>query len=226
MPGIVNMAPVVLGYTNTRGLAQSIRNLLVYKGVPFEEKQYKLGPAPGYEKEGWLSEKFSLGLQFPNLPYYTDGDVNITQSIAILRHLARKHDLNAKSAEEATQLDLLEQQANDLIWGLVVAAMSPAGSDGRRQHEANLTLALRGWEDHLKKRKWALGDRLTYVDFLLYEGFAWNFEYKPEVYADYPSVKRYMQNFEALPKMKEYFASPSYIKWPIMGPNFQWGFKK
>uniref|UniRef100_L7M496 Glutathione S-transferase n=1 Tax=Rhipicephalus pulchellus TaxID=72859 RepID=L7M496_RHIPC len=220
------MAPVVLGYTNTRGLAQSIRNLLVYKGVPFEEKQYKLGPAPGYEKAGWLSEKFSLGLQFPNLPYYRDGDVNITQSIAILRHLGRKHDLSAKSAEEATQLDLLEQQANDLIWGLVLAAMSPAGSDGRRQHEANLAVALRGWEDHLKKRKWALGDRITYVDFLLYEGLAWNFEYKPEVYADYPSLKRYMQNFEALPKMKEYFASPGYIKWPIMGPSFQWGFKK
>uniref|UniRef100_C9W1G5 Glutathione S-transferase n=2 Tax=Rhipicephalus sanguineus TaxID=34632 RepID=C9W1G5_RHISA len=220
------MAPVVLGYTNTRGLAQSIRNLLVYKGVPFEEKQYKLGPAPGYEKAGWASEKFSLGLQFPNLPYYSDGDVNITQSVAILRHLGRKHDLNAKSAEEVTQLDLLEQQANDLIWGLVMAALTPTGSEVRRQHEANLTLALRGWEDHLKKRKWALGDRLTYVDFLLYEGLAWNFEYKPEVYADYPSVKRYMQNFEALPKMKEYFASPSYIKWPIMGPSCQWGFKK
>uniref|UniRef100_A0A131XJF2 glutathione transferase n=1 Tax=Hyalomma excavatum TaxID=257692 RepID=A0A131XJF2_9ACAR len=221
------MAPAVLGCTNARGLAQSIRNLLVYKGVPFEEKQYKLGPALSHEKAGWPSERFSLGLQFPNLPYYNDGEVNITQSIAILRYLGRKHDLAAKSAEEATQLDLLEQQANDLIWGLIVAAMGPAESEGRRQHENNLTPALTCWEDHLKKRKWAVGDRITYVDFLLYEAFAWNFEYKPEAFTDYPSVKRYMQNFEVLPKMKEYFASPSYIKWPILGrPNFYWGYKK
>ncbi|KAH8041258.1 hypothetical protein HPB51_014406 [Rhipicephalus microplus] len=52
----VNITPAVLGFTNTRCLAQSIRNLLVCKGVPFEEKQYRLGPAPGFEKAGWLSE--------------------------------------------------------------------------------------------------------------------------------------------------------------------------
>uniref|UniRef100_A0A023FVI8 glutathione transferase n=1 Tax=Amblyomma parvum TaxID=251391 RepID=A0A023FVI8_AMBPA len=219
------MAPI-LGYTDVRGLAQSIRNLLVYKGVQFEEKQYKAGPAPGFEKAEWAKDKFSLGLQFPNLPYYTDGEVKLTQSIAILRHLGRKYDLASKTAQEATQLDLLEQQANDLVWGLVVAAMCPDGSDGRRAHDANLAHALNCWENHLKTHKWAVGERLTYVDFLLYEGLDWNREYKPEAFRDHPSIERYLKSFEALPKIAEYHASPKYIRWPILSPHFHWGYKK
>ncbi|KAL3191626.1 hypothetical protein MRX96_059719 [Rhipicephalus microplus] len=79
------MAPTpVVGYTTARGLAQSIRNLLVYKGVHFEDKRYEFGPAPTYEKLGWAADSASLGFTFPNLPYYIDGDVRLTQSLAIL----------------------------------------------------------------------------------------------------------------------------------------------
>ena len=79
------------------------------------------GPAPGFDKSCWFDNKFSLGLDFPNLPYYVDGDVKVdnsenfkyhylssnhlhlhinsltldeqvTQSNAILRFIARKYD--------------------------------------------------------------------------------------------------------------------------------------
>ncbi|GAV06454.1 hypothetical protein RvY_16444-1 [Ramazzottius varieornatus] len=48
----------------------------------------------------WFTEKNSLGLPFPNLPYMIDGNTKWTQLRAILRHLARKHGLGAKSEEE------------------------------------------------------------------------------------------------------------------------------
>ncbi|KAL1480293.1 hypothetical protein MTO96_051158 [Rhipicephalus appendiculatus] len=89
------MAPV-LGYWDLRGLGQPIRNLLVYKGVDFTDKRYKFGPAPDYDRGEWLREKYTLGLRFPNLPYYIDDDVRLTQSLAILRYLGRKHGLAAK----------------------------------------------------------------------------------------------------------------------------------
>ncbi|KAH9376989.1 hypothetical protein HPB48_018758 [Haemaphysalis longicornis] len=95
------MAPV-LGYWDVRALAQFIRNLLVYKGVKFEDKLYKFGPAPDFDRSDWLKEKFTLGLKFPNLPYYIDGDVKITQSLAILRYLGRKHDLSARCVTAAS----------------------------------------------------------------------------------------------------------------------------
>ena len=40
------------------------------------------------------------GLEFPNLPYYIDGDVKLTQSSAILRHIAREHGLMGKTGKE------------------------------------------------------------------------------------------------------------------------------
>ncbi|KAG0445564.1 hypothetical protein HPB47_013894 [Ixodes persulcatus] len=46
----------------------------------------------------WLVEKFTSGLTFPSLPYYMDGSVKLTQSLAILRHLAREYDLVGRTA--------------------------------------------------------------------------------------------------------------------------------
>lgn len=72
------MAPV-LGYWNIRGFASPIRNLLHYNEVEFEDKRYTIGPAPEYNIAGWLAVKFTLGLDFPNVPYYIDGDIKLSQ---------------------------------------------------------------------------------------------------------------------------------------------------
>uniref|UniRef100_A0A0K8RG20 glutathione transferase n=1 Tax=Ixodes ricinus TaxID=34613 RepID=A0A0K8RG20_IXORI len=217
---------LVVGYSSARGLAQSIRNLLTYKGVDFEDRRYKYGPAPNFEKPEWTKEKNSLGLQFPNLPYLIDGDVKITQSIAILRYLGRKHDLAARTPQETLELDFLEQQANDLMWGLIIVAMSPNFNEAKKFHEASLVSSLNVWSEHLRSHKWALGDRLTYVDFLLYESLDWNRHFKPDAFLVHPPILDYLKRFEELPNIKEYFASSKYSKWPILAPNFHWGFKK
>jgi glutathione S-transferase len=53
--------------------------LLWHLNIDFENKMYDVGPAPDYDKSGWLADKFSLGLQFPNLPYLIDGDIKLTE---------------------------------------------------------------------------------------------------------------------------------------------------
>nr|CDS21013.1 glutathione S transferase [Echinococcus granulosus] len=35
-------------------------------GVEYDDKRYKYGPGPTFDRSAWLSEKFSLGLDFPN----------------------------------------------------------------------------------------------------------------------------------------------------------------
>ncbi|GIX96608.1 glutathione S-transferase Mu 1 [Caerostris darwini] len=82
------MGKPLLGYWDLRGLAEPIRYLLHYVKVDFEDKRYQ------FTQDGWQKDKFALGLDFPNLPYYMEGDVKLTQSTAILRHLARKHGLD------------------------------------------------------------------------------------------------------------------------------------
>ena len=72
----------VLCYWDIRGLAQPIRLLLVHTGTDFQDKMLSCGPAPGFDKSCWFDNKYSLGLDFPNLPYYMEKNVIIFLSNA------------------------------------------------------------------------------------------------------------------------------------------------
>ena len=66
------MMPVTVGYWDCRGLCEPIRFILIQAGVEFEDKRYK-------SKEEWAADKFSLGFEFPNMPYLIDEEGKFTQ---------------------------------------------------------------------------------------------------------------------------------------------------
>jgi glutathione S-transferase len=71
-----------LGYWDIRGLAEPIRYLLKYAGVKFNDKRYEFGPGSSMTelesiRKNWSPDKFNLGLDFPNLPFYIDGDLKV-----------------------------------------------------------------------------------------------------------------------------------------------------
>ena len=47
--------------------------ILEYAGVEYNNVMYSCGPAPTYDRSSWTNVKNTLGLDFPNLPYYIDG---------------------------------------------------------------------------------------------------------------------------------------------------------
>ena len=59
-------------------------------------------------------------MDFPNLPYYCDGEVKLTQSDAILRHLGRKNGLYGCSDADTAMIDMLIDTAKDLKMSLVL----------------------------------------------------------------------------------------------------------
>ena len=67
--------------------------MLVYLNVDFEDKAYQQGDAPDYTCDQWEQDKHSLGLAFPNLPYYIDeeNDVHLTETLAILKYIAHRY---------------------------------------------------------------------------------------------------------------------------------------
>lgn len=77
-----------LAYWHIRGLADFLRIMLVYGNVKYDSKTYKEGDEYG-------KDKFSLDLDFPNLPYLIDNKtgVKITESSAIGKYLASKLNL-------------------------------------------------------------------------------------------------------------------------------------
>ena len=59
------------------------------------------------------------------LPYYIDGDVKLTQSNAIIRYIARKHNLIGTNEKEIMRVDFMENEIGDFRNGWVRLCYSP-----------------------------------------------------------------------------------------------------
>ena len=88
--------------------------LLHYTDTKYDDTVYQIGQ-PNWEDD---KKKNPLDLDFPNLPYYVDGDVKLTQSNAILRHLGRQHGLYGLDDNHASEIDMLLDTGRDIKMGL------------------------------------------------------------------------------------------------------------
>lgn len=191
--------------------------------VKVEEKRYACGPAPDFDRSAWLKEKTTLGLDFPNLPYYIDGDVKVTQSMAILRYLARKHGLEGKTDAEKLRADMTEQQFADFRMNWVRLCYNPDFDKLKGEYLKTLPASLEQFSGFLGKHKYFAGDNLTYVDFIAYEMLAQHLVFAPDCLKDFSNLKAFVERIEALPHLATYFKSDKYIKWPLNGDMASFG---
>ena len=209
----------ILGYWNLRGRAQSIRYLLKYAGVQFLDKRYPIG-------EGWPQEKNSLGLDFPNLPYYIDGDIKLSQTLTILRYLSRKHDLVAKDEPTLIRQELAEQQILTMAENFL-PAVGKKDWEQRKDKYISETLVpqLNLFNKFLGSKDW-LTPKLSYVDFMAYETLDWFRLFSPESLVKFPTLEQYLTRFESLDRIKQYRSSPEYKDWPLFNAWAKWGYSK
>ena len=210
------MAPT-LAYWDIRGLATPIRLLLEQAGVQYEEKLYKCGPPPSFDRSQWLNEKFNLGLDFPNLPYYVDGDVKLTQSHVILRHLARKHSLAGKTENDQLRVDLLATQTLDFHMEYARIVYNPQFADLKADYEKALPDKLKLLANFLGDNKFVAGDYVTYADFVLFEYLEGQIYFSPQTLRDFPALDQFHKRVLALEAVDKYFKSPKAIKFPFNG---------
>jgi len=213
----------VLGYWNIRGLAQPIRVLLGYAGVEFEEIHYVIGDGPEFSYEDWYKEKFELGLDFPNLPYYMEGDLKLTQSNAILRHLARKHDLIGQTSAERARCDLAAEQICDLRKTFVTLCYSEDFKSQLLDYVSKLPKSLQPFEDFLGENPWLAGQNITWADFLAWEYFDQHVLLKPDCLASFPRLTAYHLRFKDEPKIKAFMESPKCFVGALRGKMAAWG---
>ncbi|VUZ50762.1 unnamed protein product, partial [Hymenolepis diminuta] len=154
------MSPT-LGYWDIRGLAEPIRLLLRYLGVDFEEKLYHFGPAPDFDGKEWFDEKFKLGLDFPNLPYYIDGDFKLTQSSAILEYIADKHDMVPNCKKQRAILHMLLNASFDICMYFGDVCYSPDFENLKDPFLKGLPDSLRIFEEYLSDKTWLTGDKVA-----------------------------------------------------------------
>ncbi|NXH11993.1 GSTM2 transferase, partial [Bucco capensis] len=151
---------LTLGYWDVRGLANPVRMLLEYTETPYQEKLYRPGPAPEFDRNDWLKEKEKLGLDFPNLPYLIDGSTRLTQSNAILRYIARKHNMCGETEEEKQLVDMLENHLMDLRMNFIRLCYSPDFEKLKPAYLEQLPGKLRELSRFLGSRQWFVGNKV------------------------------------------------------------------
>ncbi|CAL8100089.1 unnamed protein product [Orchesella dallaii] len=122
----------VLGYFKLRGWVGPIRLLLAYLEVDYEERFYELPTATPVRVKNsivstsesdsssvladWNQEKFNLGLPFPNLPYWIEGEIKLSETKAILKHISRTRapTLLGLSVEDKAKVNVLEE----VLWAM------------------------------------------------------------------------------------------------------------
>jgi len=208
------MATPTLGYWDVRGIAGPTRYLLTYAGQEFVDKRYGM-------TDNWHGgEKTTIDLDFPNLPYYMDGSVKISQSLTILRHLARKHGLVGKNEADTLRVELAEQQAVDLRTSMAKVVYNAAEFDKvKAEHLAGLPAVVGKWSKFLGNRKFVVGDYVTYADFMLYDALDVNRLFAGDDLLD-ENLKAYMKRIEGLPRLDVYLAKLQ--RFPIFGPMAKW----
>eukprot|EP01115_Flamella_aegyptia_P015161 TRINITY_DN910_c0_g1_i1.p1 TRINITY_DN910_c0_g1~~TRINITY_DN910_c0_g1_i1.p1 ORF type:complete len:220 (-),score=69.16 TRINITY_DN910_c0_g1_i1:31-690(-) len=206
---------VLLGYWAIRGLGQPIRMLLEYTGTPYEEKRYVQEGAPSFSIKDWTDVKFTLGLDFPNLPYLFDGNLKLTQSSAILRHIGRKHNLCGETEEEKALVDMALYEAYDLKEGYVNLVYDPNFASLRGDYLANVTKPLERFEKFLNGKEWLAGQKLSIADFMLYEMVDEHTILEPTILDKFPNLQNYRKRFAALPQIAAYMKSDRFIDRPL-----------
>lgn len=128
----------VLGYWDIRGLAQGLRYQMVYIGLLFEDRHY-VHTEDVFSRAVWLDQRFSMGLDFPNLPYFIDGDTRLTEHMAIHKYVADKWmpSLLGCSLYEKAHVDMLA----GVIWDLKKSATMGCYAGDDKAFLTRLTLA-------------------------------------------------------------------------------------
>jgi len=206
------MVPI-LGYWDIRGLAQPIRHVLAYTGTEYEDKMYD-----NTDRNPWFNVKFNLGFDFPNLPYYIDKDVKLTQNIAIIRYIARKHNLMGTTEQEKARVDLMECQISDFRneyqFGLVY---NPNYANLKEGYLKALPAKLKAFSDFLGSNPFFAGKNLTYVDFIAYEMFHQHKSLEPKCLEPHNNLEQFTKRIEALPAISAYMRSDKYMRRPFNG---------
>ncbi|NP_001166305.1 glutathione S-transferase Mu 2 [Cavia porcellus] len=217
--------PMTLGYWDIRGLTHAIRLLLEYTDTSYEEKRYTMGDAPDFDTSQWLNEKFKLGLDFPNLPYLIDGTHKLTQSNAILRYIARKHNLCGETEEERIRMDILENQVMDFRIQLGMVCYSPDFEKKKPEFLEGLPDKMKLFSQFLGEQPWFAGNKITFVDFLAYDVLDQHRIFEPKCLEAFPNLKEFISRFEGLKKISAYMKSSRFLPGPMYLKVAKWGNK-
>ena len=200
---------ITLCYWEVRARGEIPRYLLRYSGETWTDDRIPL------TKEGmarWRAEKYNLGLDLPNLPYLVDGDIKITQSLAIIRYLGRKFGLMpGDNVQDIVKCEMVEQEATDLHTAYLDLCLDVENfKEKAPAYLENLEKKLEVLDKYIGVGPFVLGEKLTYVDFMVFEFVNRIQKFAVDQVAKAGNIIRLLDRFKELPQLQDYFSSDEF----------------
>ena len=201
------MPKLQLIYFNLRALCEAPRMMMHRAGV-----EYSYEMAWDYYKKPWSEVKQDI--IFQRLPLLVvDNEIEIWQSNAISRYIAKITNNIPDNKEMAAYADSIFESAHDLFYPLNPTINVFVG-ENHLKHKKNLIddilpKAFNNFEKLLQKYEgnFFLGDQVFYCDFNVYHHLSLSLLLEKKVLDNYPKLKKFMINFEALEGIKSYLDS-------------------
>lgn len=128
---------------------------------------------------------------------------------------------------ETLRVELAEQQVIDFRHGLGrMVYFNPNYETDRVEYLKKLPTLIAEIEKFLGTNAWVLGNKMTYVDFLLYDAFDFHRLFDPKSFEGADIANAFLTRFENIPQIKAYQTSGQYNKFPIYAPVASWGGKR
>ena len=213
-----------LGYWDIRGLVEPIRMILYHKRIPYKFETFPMDER-GKLHPAWHEGKLELGLDFPNLPYYIDKDIQIAQSGAILKYVAKKYGMGAEnSLEEAKMNEVADLIKLELHYFFFLTCYSRDQFETMKQVSIpQATGVFKQLDQFLEEKTWLFGDRLTYPDFHLWSMMDAYLILEPTVMDGCERLQKYKERFEEIPSVKEYTSRAEFNKYQLCHPIAAFG---
>ncbi|XP_032878360.1 hematopoietic prostaglandin D synthase [Amblyraja radiata] len=146
-----------LTYFKLRGRAETARYIFAYSGIDYENDTI--------ERSVWASLKPTL--LFKQLPILKMDEIELNQSTAIARYLARESGLAGKTSIEQAQVDAIVDTINDFMnlfpWTEKNEAVKQKMNEDIVTN--NIPILLNGLSKLLGDQNWFVGDSVTWADF-------------------------------------------------------------
>ena len=153
---------ITIGYWKIKARVEPLRYLLEYLQVPYKEITY-------INFKDYFPIKKKLGLDFPNLPYLKDGEINISETSALEDYIifkTKREDLLGKNQEEKIIHIEIREVIKDISRAIYFIAFK---KDYKKAYITKrdfvLKKKLKYLSNFLKDKKYFLKD-ITFSDFL------------------------------------------------------------
>jgi len=214
-----NNSKPTLTYFSSRGLAENIRILLAEAKVDYEEIGLGVFNNGGQPSQ-FIDLRASGVLPFNLVPLWVEpGGVSLTQSGAILRHLARKYHFYGQNENEASRCDELMDGLLDFRMAIRTIV---GGADKEAAKKELMDVVIPKWIGFYEKilhshgqghQAFFIGSHATVVDFMVWYYLEYLDDQKLIDLHHFPTLAAFKVHIESRPAIIAHRSNPK--RYPI-----------